>query len=173
MNLADPTAAVYAAVDTAVGQVYVAVTDSGVRFVHPSPADETFEVRYEERFGFRPLRVDRLDREIEHAVRSGDPSGVALDWRGTSMFSRAVLEFTGTIPAGQVATYGDIADALGRPAASRAVGRALGANPMPFLVPCHRVIASDGTIGGYGLGLPLKQALLESEGVALPPRTPA
>ncbi len=168
MNLADPTAAVYAPVDTAVGQVFVASTDSGVRFVHPSPADETFEVRYEERFGFRPRPVDRLDREIEHAVSTGDPTGVALDWRGTSMFTRAVLDFTGTIPAGQIVTYGDVADALGRPSAARAVGRALGANPMPFLIPCHRVIAGDGSLGGYEFGVALKQALLEAEGVHLP-----
>lgn len=165
--------AVYAPVDTAVGTVFAAQTDLGVRFVHPYPADEVFEVEYESRFGFRPTRVDHLPTQVELGIRTGNPTEVAIDWRGTSLFTQAVLQHTGKIPSGEVTTYLKIADAIGRPAAARAVGRALSANPVPFLVPCHRVIASDGSLGGFGLGVPMKQALLKAEGVLLPPRTTA
>lgn len=160
--------AVYAPVQTPVGQVFAAVTDEGVRFVHPSASGERFEAAYEERFGFRPARVDHLSESVERAIADGDPSGVAIDWRGVTLFTQLVLEKTGEIPAGEYRTYLDIAKAIGRPAASRAVGRALGANTVPFLIPCHRVIASDGSLGGYGLGLPLKQELLAAEGADLP-----
>jgi methylated-DNA-[protein]-cysteine S-methyltransferase len=160
--------AVYAPVTTPVGEVFAAVTDEGVRYVHPSASGERFEAAYEERFGFRPVRVERLGEQIERAIADGDPDGVEIDWRGVSLFTQAVLQKTGEIPAGEYRTYLDVAKAIGRPGASRAVGRALGSNTVPFLIPCHRVIASDGSLGGYGLGLPLKQELLEAEGADLP-----
>ena len=171
MNLGDSAQATYATVDTAIGIVYAAVTEYGVRCVHPSPTDETFEAFYAARYGFRPCRVDEHAERIERAIRDGDPTDVVIDWRGTSLFTQAVLEQTGRVPAGEVTTYLEIADAIGRPAGARAVGRALGSNPVPFLIPCHRVIASDGSLGGYGFGVEMKQELLEAEGVVLPPRT--
>lgn len=87
-------------------------------------------------------------------------------------FARAVLDTMAGIPHGQVRSYGDLARALGRDASSaRAVGRACTSNPVPIVVPCHRVIASDGTLGGYGGGLDLKRWLLAHEGYG--PAVPA
>ncbi len=87
-----------------------------------------------------------------------------LDLHGTP-FQQAVWKALRSIPAGSVLTYGQLAKHLGRPRAARAVGSACGANPVPFLVPCHRVVASNGGLGGFGLGLSVKRALLEREGV--------
>ena len=88
---------------------------------------------------------------------------VAVALSGTP-FQRAVWEETQTIRYGSLATYRDIAKRIGRPQAYRAVGNALGQNPLPVIVPCHRVIASDGTFGGYTRGLPWKERLLALEG---------
>jgi methylated-DNA-[protein]-cysteine S-methyltransferase len=88
-----------------------------------------------------------------------------------TVFQRAVLRATHRIPRGDVRSYGDVARAIGRPGAARAVGSALGANPFPILIPCHRVIRSDGTLGGFTGGTALKRLLLEMEGApGLPQR---
>src|SRR5215469_3863464 len=79
---------------------------------------------------------------------------------------RDVYDLLLKIPAGKVSTYGDLAKALGNPQASRQVGRILGKNPNPIKVPCHRVVMSDGKIGGYAQGSDRKRQLLENEGVA-------
>ncbi len=83
------------------------------------------------------------------------------------MFSSLVLELIKRIPKGRVSTYSDIAKALGNPKASRVVGNALNKNPHPIIVPCHRVVRSDGTIGGYAFGQKEKIGLLESEGIRI------
>jgi O-6-methylguanine DNA methyltransferase len=97
-------------------------------------------------------------------------------------WDRAVLEAVREIPRGQVRSYGQIARAIGRPGAARAVGGAVGRNPVAILIPCHRVVAADGTLGGYGGGwwgdrdrlLDLKAELLAREGISLPrPASPA
>jgi methylated-DNA-[protein]-cysteine S-methyltransferase len=82
-------------------------------------------------------------------------------------FQKEVWEAVSRIPYGRTATYGEIAHVIGRPKASRAVGAANGANPIPIVIPCHRVIGADGSLTGYGGGLPLKRRLLALEG-ALP-----
>jgi O-6-methylguanine DNA methyltransferase len=79
-------------------------------------------------------------------------------------FQKAVWNALLEIPYGEVRSYQEVAAAIGRPEASRAVGAAIGANPLPIVVPCHRVMRSDGSLGGYGGGLPLKVALLRLEG---------
>ena len=89
-----------------------------------------------------------------------------LDMRGTP-FQVAVWKAVYDVPYGQTASYGDIARQIGNPAAVRAVGAANGANPLPPVVPCHRIIGSNGKLTGYGGGLPLKQKLLDLERVAL------
>ena len=88
---------------------------------------------------------------------------VPLDLRGTP-FQRQVWNFLCGIPWGETRSYGEIAEALGRRKAARAVGRAVGTNPVSIVVPCHRVIGSDGSLTGYGGGLDRKTALLELEG---------
>jgi methylated-DNA-[protein]-cysteine S-methyltransferase len=83
-------------------------------------------------------------------------------------FERSVWDELRKIPFGETRSYGEIAQALGRPGAARAVGRANGANPIPIVVPCHRVIGSDGSLTGFGGGLEAKSRLLEIEGRRLP-----
>lgn len=82
-----------------------------------------------------------------------------LDPQGTK-FDQKVWKATQKIPYGQVRTYKDIAKIIGKPQASRAIGNALGRNPIPIIIPCHRVIASNGTLGGYSSGLKIKKMLL-------------
>lgn len=89
-----------------------------------------------------------------------------MDMAGTA-FQKAVWRALLDIPAGTVLTYGQVARLVGHPGAARAVGSACGANPLPFLVPCHRVVASGGGLGGFGLGLEVKRAILEREGVRI------
>ncbi len=89
---------------------------------------------------------------------------VQVDWNGISGFRRAVLEEAIRIPAGQTRSYGWLAERVGHPRAARAVGRVMATNPLPLVVPCHRVVGSDGSLHGYGGGLPMKEALLRAEG---------
>ena len=89
---------------------------------------------------------------------------VRLDLRHVSPFQRRVLMAAASVPPGQVVSYGEIARRIGQPRGSRAVGQALGHNPIPIVIPCHRVIAAGGRIGGYGGGLPTKRKLLRLEG---------
>ncbi len=104
--------------------------------------------------------------EGDHVDLGGD-----IDWdnlsasgRGVSGFRRAVLEETLRIPAGETRSYGWLARKVGRPRAARAVGRVMATNPLPVVVPCHRVVGSDGSLHGYGGGLDVKAALLRAEG---------
>jgi O-6-methylguanine DNA methyltransferase len=114
------------------------------------------------------------------ALAQGQPVDLtaAIDWdslsaggrslsaggRGLSGFRRAVLAETLRIPAGRTRTYGWLAAKVGRPRAARAVGRVMATNPLPLVIPCHRVVGSDGSLHGYGGGLPMKAALLRMEG---------
>lgn len=120
-------------------------------------------------------------REIAGALDayfSGD--GPALDAVAVDLslaagdFQRRVLEtLRATVPAGSTVTYAALATAVGRPGAARAVGGAMARNPVPILVPCHRVLASDGGLGGYGGGLEWKRSLLEIEAAGIPARRAA
>ncbi len=86
-----------------------------------------------------------------------------LDLKGRTPFERAVWKVTQEIPYGKTKSYAEIARLIDKPAAARAVGQALGRNPLAIVIPCHRVLASDGTLGGYGGGLELKRYLLDLE----------
>src|SRR5690606_37550960 len=90
-----------------------------------------------------------------------------VDLPGLSPFSRQVLQATAAIPFGRLVTYREIAKEIGQPGATRAVGNGLGRNPVPIVIPCHRVVRSGGAIGGYGGGLAIKWRLLEIEGSSL------
>jgi methylated-DNA-[protein]-cysteine S-methyltransferase len=94
---------------------------------------------------------------------------IPIDWNLLRPFQRKALELVYAIPYGEIATYGQIAAEMGRPTASRAVGRANATNPMPLIIPCHRVVGSDGKLHGYGggKGLPTKAWLLNMEGAVL------
>jgi methylated-DNA-[protein]-cysteine S-methyltransferase len=86
---------------------------------------------------------------------------------GGTPFQRDVWKALLKIPHGATTSYGELAMRVGRPGAARAVGQAVGSNPVPVLIPCHRVLASDGTLGGFGGGLPMKKTLLRQEGISV------
>ncbi|MEA2046248.1 MAG: MGMT family protein [Euryarchaeota archaeon] len=115
----------------------------------------------------RPLPQDLSDRILEllrnpaREEEYGLPEDI-LDLSTLTEFQRAVLGVVASIPWGETMTYGQVAEGLGRHGAARAVGRALAANPVPLIIPCHRVVAVDG-IGGYGPGTNLKKMLLDLE----------
>jgi methylated-DNA-[protein]-cysteine S-methyltransferase len=100
------------------------------------------------------------------ALASGRYENLAVnvDWNGISGFRRAVMEETMRIPAGKTLSYGAVAERVGYPRAARAVGRVMATNPLPLVVPCHRVVGSNGSLTGYGAGLHVKEALLRAEG---------
>lgn len=109
------------------------------------------------------------------AIMTGQPQPAAppLDLSRGTDFQRFVWEAMLRIPCGHTQSYGEIANALGKPGATRAVGTACGANPIPLIVPCHRVLAAGGRIGGFSAGLHWKRHLLEREGILLPVSSPA
>jgi len=112
-----------------------------------------------------------IERVRKHLLGDAqDFRDVTLDLPGTGAFARSVYDAALKIPAGETTTYGAIAKGLGEPSAARAVGRALGANPIPLIVPCHRVLAAGGKSGGFSAhgGRDTKARLLEIEGARLP-----
>lgn len=161
----------YTSLASDLGTVYVAYTDRGVCAVDLAPNDETF-VRALSRRHRRPAARDPhppepLHQHLRRFFHSMDGFAGPVDLSLVGPFERAVLERLRSIPKGQVRTYRDIARELGHPGAVRAVGNACAKNPVPLLVPCHRVVRTDGGLGGYSLrgGTALKRRLLEQEGV--------
>ncbi len=115
-----------------------------------------------------PGRTAELRRQLaEYFAGERRDFELRLAPEGTP-FERSVWDELRKIPFGETRSYGEIAQAIGRPSAARAVGRANGANPIPIVVPCHRVIGSDGSLTGFGGGLEAKSRLLEIEGRRLP-----
>jgi methylated-DNA-[protein]-cysteine S-methyltransferase len=113
-------------------------------------------------------QLDPVRRELdEYFTGRRRDFDLTIDWALASPFMRRVLRATAAIPFGNVSTYGAVAAKAGNAKASRAAGRALGANPIPIVVPCHRVIGTGGRLTGYTGGLHRKEALLRLEGVAL------
>ncbi len=111
-----------------------------------------------------PRELDEPRRELDQYFRGARRSfELPLDWRLSSGFSRLVLQATARIPYGSLSTYKHVAADAGSPRAFRAAGNALGANPLPIVVPCHRVVHSGGGLGGYTGGLERKRALLAVE----------
>lgn len=164
-----------------VGDLYVALSDRGVSFVRPSRAlggdPGRFCAEFRERFS-RPIRPEpgpppgRLGAAMTGLLEAlgagaGAGGGLTFDLGTLGDFDRAVLAKTAEIPPGQTRSYAWVAREIGRPRAVRAAGSALGRNPVPIFIPCHRVVRSDGDPGNYGLGPRLKRALLAGEGVAL------
>jgi methylated-DNA-[protein]-cysteine S-methyltransferase len=160
----------YAETDTPVGRLLVAATPRGlVRVSFHGEAHEAVLGELAERLSPRvleaPSRLDIVRRELEEYFEGGRREfDVPLDWSLTgSTFRRRVLERTAKIPYGATASYRDVASAAGNERAVRAAGTALGANPIPIVVPCHRVLRSGGALGGYGGGLEAKRFLLDLE----------
>lgn len=115
------------------------------------------------------LRWHRITTEALKSVLSGRAAKALppLDWTGKTEFQQSVWRAMLKLGPGKTKSYGEIAEAIGRPKAVRAVGGACGANSIPVLVPCHRVLAAGGKIGGFGSGLDWKRTLLAKEGIEL------
>ncbi|MGW1891864.1 methylated-DNA--[protein]-cysteine S-methyltransferase [Streptomyces sp. NPDC002004] len=162
--------------DTGIGPLLLAATDAGLVGVvfHATDAvrDRALE-RIGARLGGTPVKApdSPLLAEPVRQVRAyftGELHDfrLPLDWSLVSGFNRQVLrELAAGVPYGTVVGYGDLAHRVGQPGAAQAVGVAMGANPLPVVVPCHRVVESDGGIGGFGGGLETKRKLLALEGV--------
>ena len=162
----------YAVVDSPIGTLVLAGTERGlVRVAYEDfngGVDRVLDAlaeRVSPRILEAPGRLDDVRRELdEYFAGKRTEFDLALDWTLTARFGRAILEATAEIPFGRVSTYGAVAAQAGNPKASRAAGRALGANPIPIVVPCHRVVGASGKLTGYAGGLHRKEALLALEG---------
>ncbi|MEA2324318.1 MAG: methylated-DNA-[protein]-cysteine S-methyltransferase [Solirubrobacteraceae bacterium] len=166
----------YAVLDSPVGALVAAATPRGLACLsyedHHGGVDavlESLAARLSPRILEAPARLDDIRRELdEYFERRRTHFDVRIDWALVSPFGRRVLEATAGIPFGEVSTYGQIAAQAGNPKAARATGNALGGNPMPIVVPCHRVLHTNGRdIGRYTGGVHRKEALLRLEGVLL------
>ena len=157
-------------VESPLGTVYVAAGPEGIRYLAPAASEEEFARRYRERFGRFVVRAgrDRVEGlgEKVAAALAGERTVVPLDLRRTTPFQRRVLETVRGIPRGEVRPYVWVAREAGSPGASRAVGNIMANNPIPLLVPCHRVVRNDGHTGSYAFGAEEKVRLLELEGVS-------
>ncbi len=162
----------YDLVDSPVGQLLVAVTDHGVCEISYDPEPEREAEQLARAFGVRVLRspkpTDEARRQLdEYFAGNRRDFELDLDLRLAREFGRAVLEELARVPYGEVTTYGALAARAGRPRAARAVGTVMNRNPVPIVLPCHRVVGSTGSLVGYAGGLDRKRTLLELEG-ALP-----
>jgi methylated-DNA-[protein]-cysteine S-methyltransferase len=153
--------------DSRFGPLWVAWSRIGITGLTPAFASPTVGsfIDQHRRVSYKASSLPRsLASEIGDALESGVQEGLRFDLRGLSTFQRSVLEACATIPVGAVRPYGWIADELDKPGATRAVGTALARNPIPILIPCHRVVRSDGSIGSYAFGPEMKRELLITEG---------
>jgi methylated-DNA-[protein]-cysteine S-methyltransferase len=163
----------YATLDSPVGRLLVASTPRGlVRIAYlDSVTDEDaalsdLAARISPRVLAAPARVDEPRRELdEYFAGRLSAFSVPIDWRLTHGFGRRVLHATARIPFGEVSTYKQVATAAGSPRGHRAAGNALGQNPIPIVVPCHRVLHTGGGLGGYTGGLGRKRVLLGVENI--------
>jgi methylated-DNA-[protein]-cysteine S-methyltransferase len=161
----------YATLDSPLGKLLVAVTPRGlVRLAYEDEAVEDAVLaelagRVSPRVLRAPERTDAVRRELD-AYFAGERRTFAtpVDWSLVRGFAAGVLQATARVPFGSVTTYREVAEAAGSPRAYRAAGNALGSNPIPIVVPCHRVLHAGGGLGGYTGGLDRKRYLLRLEG---------
>jgi len=162
--------------DTPLGPLWIAVGAQGLVAIEYESSEESLRA-YLAKLGGHPVRASQPVAAAVEQVRLyllGETRAVDLpvDLSHLTPFQRRVLEEARRVPRGQVRTYAHIANSIGNPKAVRAVGQALRRNPIPIVVPCHRIVASDGTLGGYGGKLrdQRKLSLLKLEGVTPPTR---
>src|SRR5918911_3598837 len=161
----------YASVDSPLGPLVVAATPKGlvrVSYTEFRGEDEVLEElarKVSPRVLEAPAKLDPVRRELdEYFEGRRQRFETPIDWSYLAGFTREVLRATAAIDYGEVSTYAGVAEAAGSPRAVRAAGNALGANPMPVVVPCHRVLRTGGTLRGYTGGIERKQFLLRLEG---------
>jgi len=168
----------YAPVESPFGTLLAAATTRGlVRVAFPEEDVDVVLERLARQLSPRiieaPGPLDPIKRELdEYFAGRRRAFELPLDWALIGVFARRVLRATSAIPYGSVHTYSEVAAEAGSPRGSRAAGNALGSNPIPIVIPCHRVLRTGGALGGYAGGLPRKRYLLELEG-ALPAGLPA
>jgi methylated-DNA-[protein]-cysteine S-methyltransferase len=165
----------YTNVDSPFGSLLVATTPRGlVKISFPLVYDpeETLEelaTRISPRVLEAPAQLDEVRRQLNQYFEGRlHEFDLPLDWRLSKGFRRRALRAIDRIPYGKTRSYTEIATSAGNERAVRAAGTACGSNPIPIVVPCHRVLRSGGGLGGYGGGLPMKEALLRMEGVEIP-----
>jgi methylated-DNA-[protein]-cysteine S-methyltransferase len=160
----------YDVLDTPIGPLLVAATDRGLCRVSFDPEPEREAESLAQAYGRRVLRapvaVDEARRELdEYFAGRRQTFDLVTDLRIEAPFRSAVLEELARVPYGATTTYGELARRAGRPRAARAVGVVMNRNPIPIVLPCHRVVGANGSLVGYGGGLDRKEALLRLEGV--------
>lgn len=159
---------------TPIGKLWLAVTDLGLAAVEWGQSQAEFEAYLVKRFKrpvtYDPKKVKDASKELtEYLNGKRRLFTIIIDWTVVRPFQRAVLQATYYIPYGETRTYKEVSEQINRPNAARAVGRAEATNPMPLVIPCHRVIGTDGKLHGYGLGegLKTKEWLLKLEGALI------
>lgn len=164
----------YRVVDSPLGPLWIAVGPKGVLAIHYGAEPDPGELRrivHAYGPGLLPdaRRADAVARELDQYFAGRRRSfGVAFDLSPLTDFQRRILSATARVAFGEVSTYAGVAAAAGSARAFRAAGQALTANPIPIVVPCHRILASDGTLGGYAGGLDVKRRLLGLERAEVP-----
>ena len=164
--------AAYDLVDTPIGKLLIATTHRGLcRIVYDAEPDREVE-RLARAFGVRVLRaakpIDPARRELdEYFAGKRRTFDLPVDVAFLAEFNRRVLGELARVPYGEVVTYGELAARAERPRAARAVGTVMNRNPLPIVLPCHRVIGANGSLTGYGGGLDRKETLLRLEGAIL------
>ena len=157
--------------DSPIGDLLLASTPKGLVRVSFFGHDETLAdlaERISPRILESPAELDGVRRQLdEYFVGRRQRFEIPIDWTLVGEWGRKILGACASIPFGEVRTYGEMAAAAGRPKASRAAGTALGHNPVPVVVPCHRVLRAGGAMGGYTGGLHIKEHLLRLEGALL------
>ena len=148
-------------------KVFIASTERGVCMVDFLKSEKVFLKRLEERFLGRIVKDDRKCRNVVNQLKQYFKGNLKrfdckVDFKGTP-FQKKVWSALAKIPYSQTRSYKEIAQAIGRPKAFRAVGNANGLNPIPLIIPCHRVIESNGGLGGFGHGIRVKRRLLDFE----------
>jgi methylated-DNA-[protein]-cysteine S-methyltransferase len=164
----------YASVDSPLGPLVVATTPRGlIRVAYTEPGSQEkvlteLAARVSPRVLEAPALLDEPRRELdEYFAGHRTQFDLPIDWSSLRGFTLKVLRETARIDFGELRSYADVASAAGSPRAVRAAGNALGANPMPVVVPCHRVVRTGGALGGYTGGLERKEFLLRLEGALL------
>jgi methylated-DNA-[protein]-cysteine S-methyltransferase len=161
----------YAMADSPFGPLLLAATPRGLVRISlpgydPEEALEDLAARVSPRVLEAPARLDEARRELDlYFAGKLTEFDLPLDWQLTAGFRRKAQQAINRIPYGRTRSYTEIARSAGNERAVRAAGTACGSNPIPIVVPCHRVLRSGGGLGGYGGGLPMKEGLLELEGI--------
>ena len=164
----------YGEMDSPIGLLMIAATDRGVCEIgFGKNESETQFLHHLRTRGFRPIHNQTAISDVaaqlaEYFRGERDHFEVPFDVSGITPFTQAVLKATAEVPFGHLTSYRGIAERIGQPSATRAVGNALGRNPIPVIIPCHRIVRSDSSLGGYTGGIQIKEKLLALEGALLP-----